>query len=328
MPHGTHPSRERSLAGPTAFTAHERKSCMKVVGTRWFKVAGTLAASGVLVLSTQAAADAQPNRGLPSPLVISTTVSTAGGYTLPAKIHAGLVTFRIGASDSDYHGIQGFSLHPGVTLDQPMDEINRTLSGGPDAAMGVMDLTRDVTEIGAVTTTPYAPQEVTVPLTQGTYYFLDLNEVDNPPLTPHIHTMQVVGDFRMSVPRLPTSVIQATMIDDQPRFKAPATIKHDGTFLGLITGDELHEIVLRPAVPGTTDAYLDTFYDAVVNGTPRPPSPWLGSAAGMQSISPGRWAIVHLNLPPGLYALVCYVPSDESGLPHTYIGMHQMITLT
>ncbi|HEY3632583.1 MAG TPA: hypothetical protein VGL21_16890 [Jatrophihabitantaceae bacterium] len=301
---------------------------MSVVGTRWFKVAGVLAASGTLVLSTQAASDAHPNRGLPTPLVISTTVSTAGGYTLPAQIHAGLVTFRIGASDTDYHGIQGFSLNRGVTLDQAMDDINLTLSGGPDAGMGAMNLTRDVTEIGAVTTTPYAPQEVTVPLTKGTYYFLDLNEVDNPPLTPHIHTMTVVGDFRLSIPQLPTTVIQGLMINDQPRFKAPATMKHDGTFLGLVTGDELHEIVLRPAVPGTTDAYLDTFYEAVVNGTPRPPSPWLGSAAGMQSISPGRWAIVHLNLPPGLYALVCYVPSMDGGLPHTYVGMHQMITLT
>jgi hypothetical protein len=302
---------------------------MSVAGTRWSKVAVTLAASGALVLSTQAAAGASPSRGLPQPLVISTTVTTDGGFSLPAKIHAGLVTFRIGSPEDTFHGIQGFSLNPGVTLDQAMADINQALSGvNEQEALGVQALNRDIVEIGGVVTSSYAPQEVTVPLTKGTYYFLDLNEINNPPLTPHLHTMKVVGDFRMSVPRLPTSVIDATMIDDQPRFKAPATIKHDGTFLGLVTGDELHEIVLRPAVPGTTDAYLDTFYDAVVNGTPRPPSPWLGSQSGMQSISPGRWAIVHINLPPGLYALVCYVPSDESGLPHTYIGMHKMITLT
>ena len=302
---------------------------MSVVGTRWFKVAGTLAASGTLVLSTQAAAGARPNRGLPTPLVISTTVSTAGGYTLPTKIHAGLVTFRIGASDTDYHGIQGFYLKPGATLDQAMADINQALSGDPvQTPLGMQGLMRDVVEIGGVVTNSYAPQEVTVPLTKGTYYFVDLNEVNNPPLTPHVHTMKVVGDFRMSIPRLPTSTIDATMIDDQPRFTAPATIKHDGTFLGLVSGDEMHEITLRPTVPGVTDDYISTFYDAVVAGTPRPPSPWTGAQSGMQSISPGRWAIVHINLPPGPYALACYVPSDESGLPHAYIGMHKMITLT
>jgi hypothetical protein len=302
---------------------------MSVVRKRWFRIAGTLVATGTLVLSGQAAADAKPHRPAIHPQVISTTVTTDGGFSLPKTVHAGLITFRIGSPEDSYHGIQGFYLNAGVTLDQAMADINQALSGDPaQTPLGMQALMRDIVEIGGVVTSSYAPQEVTVPLTKGTYYFLDLNEVNNPPLTPHVHTMKVVGDFRMSIPRLPTSVVDATMIGMDPRFKAPASIRHDGTFLGIVTGDEMHEIVLRPVVPGTTDAYLDTFYDAVVAGTPRPPSPWTGIQSGMQSISPGRWAIVHLNLPPGPYALVCYVPSDESGLPHAYIGMHKMITLT
>jgi hypothetical protein len=302
---------------------------MSVARKRWLRATGTLIASGALVLSSQAVTEARGNGAPLRPQVVSTTVTTDGGFSLPKSVHAGLITFRIGSPEDSFHGIQGFYLNPGVTLDQAMADINQALSGDlASSALGMQALNRDIVEIGGVVTSSYAPQEVTVPLTKGTYYFLDLNEVNNPPLTPHIHTLKVVGDFKWSIPRMPTGVIEATMVGEQMIFHAPAQIAHDGTFLGVVSGDELHEIVLRPAVPGTTDAYLDTFYKAVVDGTPRPPSPWTGSQAGMQSISPGRWAIVHLDLPPGLYALVCYVPSDETGLPHTYTGMHKMITLT
>jgi len=44
-------------------------------------------------------------------------------------------------------------------------------------------------------------------------------------------------------------------------------------------------------------------------------------------MSPGQFAVFHLDLPPGLYALICYVPSDETGLPHAHMGMHQVVTL-
>jgi hypothetical protein len=303
---------------------------MSVVGKRWFRVTGTLVASGTLVLAGQAAADAK-SRCRPDPApVISITATTDAGFSLPKVVHAGLTTFRVGTPEvGSFHGIQGFRLNHGVTLAQAMDEINRTLgSDRAEAAMGVMDLTRDVTEIGVITTTSYAPQEVTIPLTAGTYYFLDLNDVNNPPLTPRLHTLKVVGRYKShDAPRY-SATFEASMINSEPRFQAPATFPHDGTFRGVITGDELHEIVFRPVRPGVDDAYISSFYDAVVNGTPRPPSPWTGGAAGMQSMSPGRSGIVHLNLPPGPYALVCYVPSDESGLPHAYIGMHQIITLT
>jgi hypothetical protein len=94
--------------------------------------------------------------------------------------------------------------------------------------------------------------------------------------------------------------------------------------------DEIHDIVWRHAQPGTTDAYLDAYYDAVVNGTPLPgPSPWLeGNTHGLQGVSPGRWAVVRVGFAEaGDYAMVCYVPSDETGIPHTLEGMHLMTHL-
>ena len=303
---------------------------MSVVRKRWFRIAGTLVASGTLVLSGTAAADAKTRCRPDRPPVIGISVTTDGGFSLPKVVHAGLTTFRVGTPEAgSFHGIQGFRLNHGATLARAMDDINRTLGDDrAEAAMGVMDLTHDVTEIGVITTTSYAPQEVTIPLTAGTYYFLDLNDVNNPPLTPRLHKLKVVGNYKSYRAPKYSATFEATMINDLPRFRAPSQFPHDGTFRGIITGDELHEIVVRPVRPGIDQAYLDTYYEAVRNGTTPPASPWTGGATGMQSMSPGRWGIVHLNLPPGQYALVCYVPSHDSGLPHTYIGMYKMITLT
>lgn len=289
-----------------------------------------LAAIGLTagVLQSASAAGQEPAfRPAPRPPVISVDVTTAGGFSLPSSIHAGLVTFRI-SSPEDGHAIQGFSLKNGATLDQAMNDIDLVLGGDhPTVVAALKNLYHDVTEVGGIFASTYAPQEVTIPLTAGTYYFIDLNDIDNPPLTPRIHALHVHGAFQPSTPPMFTSVITGTMMGDMPMFVAPTRLRHDATFLDVVTGDELHESVFRPTVPGTTDAYITQFYDAFEAGTPLPPSPWTGIQAGLQAMSPGRWAIVHIDLPPGPYALICYVPSDENGVPHGHMGMHQTVTL-
>jgi len=298
---------------------------MSMMGKLSVRVTGSLLGSAALVLSTQVAASASQEL----PPVISVDVTTDGGFSLPASVHAGFVTFRISSPEDAFHAIQGFSLNPGVTLDQALADINQALSGDPvQVPLGMQAIMRDLVEVGGVVTSPHAAQEVTIPLDKGTYYFLDINDINNPPLVPRVHTLKAVGNFKWSQLPVFTSVIEGTMIDDQPRFIAPSTMAHDETFLAVVSSDELHEFVFRPVVPGTTDEYITTFYDAVKAGTPRPPSPWTGIQSGLQALSPGRWAIYKLDLAPGPYALICYVPSDETGIAHGWDGMHQIVNLT
>jgi hypothetical protein len=111
-------------------------------------------------------------------------------------------------------------------------------------------------------------------------------------------------------------------------FESPAVLPRRGSFLMINASDEIHDIVWRHAKPGTTDAFLRAYYAAVVNGTPLPgPSPWLEpNTHGLQGVSPGRWAVVGIGFDePGDYALVCYVPSKVTGIPHTLEGMHKMV---
>jgi hypothetical protein len=304
---------------------------MTVITKRTIRIAGALLAAGALVAGSQSVATSAPagSAHLGDPPVITVDMTTDGGFSLPSTVQAGFVTFKVSSPEPGFHALQGFSLKPGVTLDQVKREIDDALSGDPAIVpAAIAALTSHITEIGGVSTTPYAPQSVTVPLTAGTYYFLDVNTINNPPLTPVYHQLRATGKFRWSrLPRVDALVHMST--EPGLEFHAPSSLAAKGNFLAFATGDELSQVAFRPVVPGTTDAYIDEFYEAVRNGTTRPPSPWTGAPVGMQALSPGRWAIMHLDLPPGPYALTDFVPSNEPpGWPHTYIGMHKVITLT
>ena len=286
-------------------------------------VLGAPAVAGTTTASTHDRAKHGSARGS---RVISVDMTTDGGFALPASVHAGLVTFRVTAADGTFHAFQGFSLSPGATLKQALADYNETLSGELSrVAAGTRALARDVTQVGGVATSTGAAQEVTIPLEKGTYYFVDLADVGV--VAPRVHRLRVHGrSFKGSALEY-TAVFEAAMGDDQPRFTGPTTIAHDATFLAVVTGDQAQQFVFRPVRPGITDEYITTFYDAIQSGTPRPPSPWTGLYTGLQTLSPGRYAIMHLDLPPGPYALISYAPSDESGFPHGWEGMHQIVTL-
>jgi hypothetical protein len=150
-----------------------------------------------------------------------------------------------------------------------------------------------------------------------------------------VHTLRAVGALvGPGLPAYDTTIVAAMGAADNPIFlNVPASFSHTGTFLFVNASDELHEAVFRPTTPGITDQYITDFYNAVIAGGPRPPSPWIGTQRGLQAISPNRWAIVHIDLNTGPNALICYVPSDEAGppengLPHGYLGMHNMTNLT
>ena len=264
--------------------------------------------------------------------VIRINVTDAAGFTMQKSVHAGYVTFKISSPDTDIHTIEGFRLKNGATLDEAIQDFTNGVVGATaqDAAAGAQGLLKHAVVIGGVITTPFAPISVTVPMPTGTYYFFDFSDLVNG-IPPRIHTIRAFG--RPNWTGLPSfsHVVVTTNMDsssgEMPGFIAPSRLNHSTTFLAVNGGDEVHEVLLRQAEPGTTDNYITQFYDAVAAGTTRPPSPWLDRQHGLEAISPGQFAVVHVDLPPGLYSWVCYVPDDQSGDPHAWEGMHQIVTL-
>lgn len=297
---------------------------------RLLRASIAVAAATALVLTTSGpVAAAHPAQARPADIpVVPVVVTTAGGISMPSTVHAGIVTFSFTQGDADYHAVQGFSLKPGQSLDGVLNGFSDALLGAdfPTRAQGVGEINAGATLIGGALTFPTAAISVTVSLPAGTYYFVDYADFGT--VTPRVVTIQATGGYRVtSLPQFDKIVI-ATMNNDTPAFITPTSFSAQQTFFFYNAADEDHEVMFRPTRPGITDDYITTFYDAVLSGGTRPASPWIDSQHGLQPVSPGGWAIVHIDLPPGPYAMICYIPDDTSGIPHAYEGMHQMITLS
>ncbi|MEO6700861.1 MAG: hypothetical protein ABI140_09480 [Jatrophihabitantaceae bacterium] len=309
---------------------------MSLRSARTFRVAAGMLAVAALAISSPAAAatmskarhddghGSEHGHGANIPI----TITTADGFTAPRSVHAGWVTFTVSTPETSYHALQVLRLKGGSTLSQVLTDFTLGLSDSrADNAQGARDLYRDATLMGGVVTSAYAAQSVSMPMTPGTYYLLDQNEIGGP--TPvRVHTLKVNGHMDWDgMPRFSATIGMVIDNMDMPAFVAPSDLKADGNILMYGQGDELHEAVFRPIKPGITDDYITQYYKDLDAGLPHAPSPWTDIQHGLQAMSPGQFVVFHLNLPPGLYALVCLVPDDVSGIAHSHMGMHKVITL-
>jgi hypothetical protein len=297
---------------------------------------------GALVAATAAVASAG---NAPAPaaaedrIPVMPVVLTDAGFTMWRKVRAGLVTFKISSPETTYHALQGFRLKNGGTL----PEIIEALRGGVNddraaAATGHRVLLPKAELVGGAVGVENGAIYVTVLLEPGTYYFLDVNDYFLPGLAnPRVQVLEVVGRrgridlpaFDETILAVPHDMAGHAMESDHQifGFLSPTVLPRRGTYLMINASDEIHDIVWRHAKPGTTDAYLREYYRAFLAGEPLPgPSPWLEpNTHGLQGVSPGRWAVVTVPFrQAGDYALVCYVPSKVTGIPHTLEGMHLM----
>ncbi len=313
----------------------------------------SVAATVALLNTTSSAANA--DSWVDVTPVVSFTMSNDLGFEFPTSWRAGNITLKGSTTDTTYHALQGFQPLNGHTNDEVVENLRKGVAGATleESAEGHRWLLENALLVGGVVTTLRGPVSVTIPLERGTYTFFDVNDIFLG-ITPRLHTVQVYGSWRSSpLPAYetefsasgmstngtmshPMQQINATMSNsDDPVFKAPLQLSaHPTTFRAIVTKDELHEIVVRPTLPGITNEYLKTYYDAVRDGTPRPTAPWkltstggFERAAGVQAMSPHRWAIVSFDWDAGPYALLCLVPSADNGQPHSYIGMFHMVEL-
>jgi hypothetical protein len=70
-------------------------------------------------------------------------------------------------------------------------------------------------------------------------------------------------------------------------------------------------------------AYLK-LSDAQQSQTPPPADPF----AGIQAMGPGGTGWFSMDLTPGTYVALCFVPDDETGQPHAAMGMVKFFNVT
>jgi hypothetical protein len=120
------------------------------------------------------------------------------------------------------------------------------------------------------------------------------------------------GNGATQVGRAPTSTISLTDYAFQPT--KPLTVGHH---LVLVRNDgkQTHELEIARLLPGKTPADLAHWAEKMSG---RPPAHFLG---GVSPIAPGKSNDLSLDLAPGHYVFLCFVPDAKDGKPHVAHGM-------
>lgn len=87
-------------------------------------------------------------------------------------------------------------------------------------------------------------------------------------------------------------------------------------------GAQSHEFGLLRLAPGKTAADVTHYF-----ATPPTGPPPFSAAGGLTALSPGQRGIAALDLTPGNYAAICFLPDAASGKQHLQLGMVAGITV-
>jgi uncharacterized cupredoxin-like copper-binding protein len=120
---------------------------------------------------------------------------------------------------------------------------------------------------------------------------------------------------------MPSADVALTLTDYDFKFSTPLTA---GEHVIEVRTDapQPHEVVIIQLAPGKT---LDDMMGWVAKPIGPPPGTPIGGTVGL---TPGRANTIALNLEPGEYALVCFLPDHKDGKPHFMHGMMKQITVS
>ncbi len=231
------------------------------------------------------------------------------------SVKAGPVTFRLVNEGKEMHHLAIVRLAKGKSM---ADYMNALKGGGPPPAWAV-----DVG--GPNASTPNGGvSEGTVKLEPGNYLLVCWIPS---PGNPAPHAMKGMVHPLKVTPGRSTATEAVADVDirlSDYRFDLSRSLT-PGKHLIRVTNDaeQSHELLLVQLPPGKTAADLVRWVDDGQKGGPPPGRPMGGAVP----LSKGRSMTFPVDLVPGNYGLICFVPDAKDGKPHTAHGMVQDITV-
>lgn len=264
-------------------------------------------ADSAATASAPAAATADP--------VANVVTFTARDFAFegPTEIPAGLTTFRIAAVGKEFHHVQIIKLDQGKTY---ADLQAAFKAGGPPPAWAV--------PYGGVNPpVPGSEASATQVMEPGSYAVVCF--VDTPDRVPHLAKgmmapLTVTPSASASTAE-PTADVTMTLTDYAFALSKPLSAgKH--TIQVVNTASQPHEVALIQLEPGKTPQDVLAWF-----GKPEgsPPGKPLG---GIPAVVSGKNTYFDVDLQPGDYALICFVPDATDGKPHFEHGMVQMVRVS
>ena len=252
----------------------------------------------------------------PTPTVV-TVRALDFRFEAPASVPAGTVTFRLKNDGREAHHLWIVQLKDGK---KPADFIEATKVWGSNLKMPPWAV--DVG--GPNSASPGERAEGTVTLEPGTYMLVCWVPSSNGV----IHVMRgMVQPLRVlarrgAAPEEPTATTNLVLDDYSFTFSKPLSAGQQIVRVENRATTQSHEVVIARLLPGRT------MLQAVLwlNGGQAGPSP-VEAIGGASGLATGRQMYLNLDLKPGTYVLLCFIPDVKTGKPHSDHGMLKEIII-
>ena len=241
------------------------------------------------------------------------TVTTADySFESPAEIPAGLVTLQLVNRGPSPHHIQLVKLGEGKTVDDFVAALKAggppprwaTMAGGPNPPGG-----RDTAS-------------ATLPLEAGNYAMICF--IPGPDGVPHLMKGMIrpltVTPGSGAAATEPAADAVMKLVDYDFEFSAPLTAGRR-TIRVENTGAQPHEVVFVRLHTGKEPMEFAEWGEKQVGPAPA------DLAGGVSAIMPGTHAFVDVDLEPGEYGLICFIPDMKDGKGHYHHGMVKKISV-
>ena len=290
--------------------------------------------------ATPAAATFADTMGLPELRVRATDTAYEG---LPAETPAGRYLLTLEVETAEGAGLNFLQLPEGMTFDDFM----ALLAGPPAASPEAMEGTPGAeagppegedrapewyfqAEMAGGTGAFAGPAQAIIDLTPGEWIaWAGYPDAPQAPVG-----LRVTGEAGATpaAGAEPAADVTVTMFEYD--FSVEGTLT-PGSHVFAVTnvGAQPHEMfMLRAPGPVTEEQVAQVLEMEMQGGTPAPdtdlPNPEeFIPAASMTPLSMGKTGWIPVTLEAGTYILLCFVPDIESGMPHAYHGMYQVITV-
>lgn len=276
-----------------------------------------------------AALPTPPSTARVAPVHTLTVTARNYAFDMPDTVAAGRTEIRLLNKGTELHHVALLRIEGGHTV---ADFMKALKAGGPPPAW--------IKEFGGPNTpVPGGSTSAIVDLKPGTYATVCF--IPSADGVPHImkgmaHGFTVVDAEKMkplakasatagtlpngSIVDVAAPDVSLTLSDYKFAFSQPLA---SGKHMLHITNSasQSHEIVISRLAPGKTAKDLAAWVDKQVGPPPGEP------VAGITGMAPGLTNDIPLDLKPGNYALLCFLPDMKDGKPHVMHGMMQDIVV-
>ncbi|MCA1598983.1 MAG: hypothetical protein LC769_08175 [Chloroflexi bacterium] len=268
-------------------------------------VAATFTGALAPALSSHGHAAARP--GVAGHATMSAITLYASTFAFPKSVPAGMVKVTV-VNDTTSEVEAGFGrANQGITKQQLVSIIN------DQSEQGFIRALHAITFVGGASSVLAGQREtVTFNLTPGQY-----GVVNSDGKKPVYHLFTVTANGGQAATSEPMTTV-AVQLKDFKFAQFPQHLNAGMTTFKLTNPSPMaHEMALIKLLQGKT---IDDVKKALSN--PGPPPAWALTEGGMDSMSPQTTGWLTLNLTPGRYVAVCFMPdTTKHGEPHAAEGM-------